>query len=57
MKRKFIYFTDDELNILKDALDEKNAPDLQEQLKKEMYEREFNRKVQEEWMGAIPYAC
>ena len=57
MKRKFIYFTDDELNILKDALDEKNAPDLQEQLKKEMYEREFNRKVQEEWMSAIPNAC
>ena len=49
MKRKFISFTDSELNILADALEAYNAPELLKQLNQEIKEREYNRKRHEEW--------
>lgn len=59
MKRKFISFTDKELNILADALEEYGAPDLLNQLNMEMREREYNRKRHEEWIKTQPkiYCC
>lgn len=59
MKRKFISFTDKELNILADALEVYGAPDLLKQVNKEMREREYNRKQHEEWMKNQPkiYCC
>ena len=59
MKRKFISFTDKELNILADALEVYGAPDLLKQANKEMREREYNRKQHEEWMKNQPkvYCC
>ena len=59
MKRKFISFTDNELNILADALEVYDAPDLLKQVNTEMREREYNKKRHEEWAKTQPkiYCC
>lgn len=45
MKRKFIYFTDKELIILTDALQEYRAPSLLKQINEEIRQREYNNKL------------
>lgn len=59
MKRKFIYFTDSELNILADAIEEYRCPDLMKQINEEIRTREYNKKQHEEWMKNQPkiYCC
>lgn len=59
MKRKFISFTDKELNILADALEEYGAPNLLGQIEQEVKERERSRKRHEEWLKSQPkiYCC
>lgn len=58
-RRKFISFTDSELNILGDALEVYGAPDLLKQVNKEQREREHSRKLHEELMNSRPkiYCC
>ena len=59
MKRKFISFTDKELNTLVDALEVYGAPNLLKQVNEEMREREYNKKRHEEWIKTQPkiYCC
>lgn len=49
MKRKFIGFTDEEINILADALEAYGTTGLLEQVNDEIKEREYIRKRHEEW--------
>ena len=59
MKRKFINFTDNELNTLADALEKHGASDLLKQVNKEKKDREYHRKRYEEWSNIQPkvYCC
>ena len=50
-KRKFIYFTDSELNILADAIEEHPCPGLMKQINEEIKIRKYNKKQIEEWYG------
>lgn len=59
MKRRFIYFTDDELDVLEESLLGKNNLALIKEIRKERKEREYNRKRQDEWLKNQPkiYCC
>lgn len=59
MERKFISFTNNELNILADALKLYGSNDLLKQVNLEMKEREYHRKRHEEWLNRQPqiYCC
>ena len=54
MKRKFINFSDKELNILEDAIKIYGSPDLLKQIKQEKKNREYARKQYEEWQKNKP---
>lgn len=49
MIRKFAGFTDDELDVLGEALEVYGAPNLLKQVNEEVRERKYNRKRHEEW--------
>ena len=59
MKRKFISFTDNELTVLANALEQCSDPNLLKQVNDEMREREYNRKIHEEWLSTRQtiYCC
>jgi hypothetical protein len=58
-KRKFINFSDKELNILADAIERYGCPDLMKQINDEIKTREYNKKRVEEWAKQKPtfYCC
>ena len=51
MGRKFIRFSNAELDTIGKALKEYGASDLLKQVEKEKAQREYDTKVLEEWMG------
>lgn len=59
MKRKFINFTDDELDVLTGALKNYDALSLLKQANEEIRTREYNRKRDEERTKNHPeiYCC
>lgn len=58
-KRKFISFTNEELNTLEKALKSYGASSLLKQVNEEVREREYNMKRYEEWQNSQPkiYCC
>lgn len=52
-KRKFINFTDAELNILGDALEEYGAPSLLKEVNEEWRQRNRDRKERDEWRNRV----
>lgn len=59
MKRKFLYFSDEELTVLVDALEQCGEKVLLQQASKEIEIREQNRKLVESIKSHQPrdYAC
>lgn len=55
-KRRFVYFTDEELKIMQNSISDLK---LKKEIKEEFKEREYNRKQHEEWMNSRRtfYAC
>lgn len=58
-QRKFISFSDAELNVLENALRTCDEKELLKQLNEERREREYIRKTNEEWLNSRPtiYCC
>lgn len=53
---KFKSFTDNELNILADAIERYGCPNLMKQINEEMREREYNRRCRQESLDALVHA-
>ena len=55
-KRRFVYFTDEELKIMQNSISDSK---LKKEIKEEFKEREYNRKQYEEWINSRVtfYAC